>query len=314
LDSRAKYQSYDALRQKFWWQYLKQYDTDDNGSISRLEITSMLDSLGSTLSGETVDAFFSSRGKDTQTDELSISEVVQSLEVELFRPAKDRKRVDASDYNGAMDPSAPATPALGGLGAGGEPFGQLDFAGPPGHIPNQDVQAARENDPLGRPDPPPAYATESNQQNLAETLSAGPTTLTAPSSTNAPIRYASPSRIPSYSSDGDVEESSGSSSPMHAPVERVINVKTCPLCHRPRLRSKAEVDIVTHLAICASQDWARVDKIVVGNFVTSSQAQRKWMAKLIGKISTGAYKLGAVRKHSLAPGCALIRPRTQRTS
>ena len=27
-------------------------------------------------------------------------------------------------------------------------------------------------------------------------------------------------------------------------LERVINVKNCPLCHRPRLNSKAEIDIV----------------------------------------------------------------------
>lgn len=76
----------------------------------------------------------------------------------------------------------------------------------------------------------------------------------------------------------------------------MINVKTCPLCHRPRLNAKAEMDIVTHLAVCASQDWARVDRIMVGNFVTSSQAQRKWMAKLIGKVSNGAYRLGAVSR------------------
>ena len=43
------------------------------------------------------------------------------------------------------------------------------------------------------------------------------------------------------------------------------------LCHRPRLNSKAEIYIVTHLAICASQDWNQVGRIVVGNFVTASQ-------------------------------------------
>ena len=54
------------------------------------------------------------------------------------------------------------------------------------------------------------------------------------------------------------------------PIERLINVKNCPLCHRPRLNSMAEIDIITHLAICASQDWNTVDRIVVGNFVTAS--------------------------------------------
>ncbi|KAG8812553.1 hypothetical protein FRC17_001975 [Serendipita sp. 399] len=76
-------------------------------------------------------------------------------------------------------------------------------------------------------------------------------------------------------------------------VERVINIKECPLCHRPRLSSKAEMDIITHLAVCASQDWERVDRITVGNFVTASQAQRKWYTKAIAKLSTGAYSIGA---------------------
>ena len=37
----AKYQPYAALRQRFWRQYLKQYDTDDTNTMSRLELTSM---------------------------------------------------------------------------------------------------------------------------------------------------------------------------------------------------------------------------------------------------------------------------------
>jgi hypothetical protein len=28
-------------------------------------------------------------------------------------------------------------------------------------------------------------------------------------------------------------------------LERIINIKNCPLCHRPRLNSKAEIDIIT---------------------------------------------------------------------
>jgi phosphatidylserine decarboxylase len=76
---------------------------------------------------------------------------------------------------------------------------------------------------------------------------------------------------------------------------RVINIKTCPLCHKPRLSKRAEVDIVTHLAVCASKDWSTVRNLVVANFVTSDQAQRKWFTKVISKISNGTYELGAVR-------------------
>ena len=50
---------------------------------------------------------------------------------------------------------------------------------------------------------------------------------------------------------------------------------------------------MTHLAVCASQDWARVDRIVVGNYVTASQAQRKWYTKVISKVSGGGYGVGA---------------------
>jgi phosphatidylserine decarboxylase len=95
-----------------------------------------------------------------------------------------------------------------------------------------------------------------------------------------------------YSSSGSGSNSSSSSEDT---FEHVINVKNCPICHRPRLNEKAEMDIITHVAVCASGDWAKIDKIVVGNFVTSSQAQRKWYTKVISKVSSGDYRLGAVR-------------------
>lgn len=52
---RAKYQPYDALHQRFWRQYLKQYDTTDNTcALSYLELCTMLDSLGSMITSATV--------------------------------------------------------------------------------------------------------------------------------------------------------------------------------------------------------------------------------------------------------------------
>jgi hypothetical protein len=76
--------------------------------------------------------------------------------------------------------------------------------------------------------------------------------------------------------------------------ERVININNCPLCHRPRLNSKAERDIVTHLVVCASQDWARVNRVMVSNFVTAVQAQCKWYTNVLSMVSAGKYKIGAV--------------------
>ncbi|KAI0671294.1 phosphatidylserine decarboxylase-domain-containing protein [Trametes maxima] len=290
ISFRAKYQPYDALRQKFWREYLKQYDTDDTGTISHLELTSMLDSLGSTLSHETVNSFWTRSGKRAHDEVLTINEAIQCLETELCRPTSEKKRIDPEDS--AMDTSAPVTPAITGSLEGQQAqalnFDKLDFSGMPANTNG----AAREHsveDATRLPSAPPAYLTEPMQQPLADSARL------AASSSPVPGQF---KRMNSTSSsDVDADDSSGSngsgSSSPESAFERVINVKNCPMCHRPRLSSKGEVDIVTHLAVCASQDWARVDKIVVGNYVTASQAQRKWYTKVISKVSSGNYKLGA---------------------
>lgn len=80
-------------------------------------------------------------------------------------------------------------------------------------------------------------------------------------------------------------------------IERVITIRTCPICHHRLRRSKAraEVDMVTHLAICASRDWGRgVDRIMMmGDFVTASEAQRKGWVMMLAKLVGGSYRLGA---------------------
>jgi phosphatidylserine decarboxylase len=35
------------------------------------------------------------------------------------------------------------------------------------------------------------------------------------------------------------------------------------------------MDIITHIATCAADDWTTVDKFVMGNFITEAYAQRK---------------------------------------
>lgn len=54
----AKFTPYDALRQRFWRQMLLNYDSNDSKTISTLELTSMLDSLGSTLGPLTIQEFW----------------------------------------------------------------------------------------------------------------------------------------------------------------------------------------------------------------------------------------------------------------
>ncbi|KAG6326504.1 hypothetical protein ID866_12585, partial [Astraeus odoratus] len=134
------------------------------------------------------------------------------------------------------------------------------------------------------------YTTESGERPLVHVAEPLLTSTLTSSSSATPAH----DRQVSYaSSEPEDVTSSMVSTVVEDHFERVINVKNCPLCYRPRLNSMAEMDIVTHLAICASKDWERVDRIVMGNFVTASQAQRKWYTRIMTKVSNGNYKLGA---------------------
>ncbi|KZP03508.1 hypothetical protein FIBSPDRAFT_915298 [Athelia psychrophila] len=308
---RAKYQPYAALRQQFWRQYLKEYDTEDTGLLSHLELTSMLDSLGSTLSAETISSFFTRNGKKAPEDELTMDEAVLCLETEVGRPREEKKRISPDEVQ--LDYSVPTTPGPGmgtGLSSMQVPqLAKLDFSGPASEPMDAETSAGEGEDLSRKTVGHPMYATEYSQQPLSDAAAPGGGIKTDLSSYPGTVLRA-PAGQHQYSSaaSSDAEEDlsgtnsnsypftpGGSSAGAAAEetLERVINVKNCPLCHRPRLNKKAEVDIVTHLAVCASGDWAKIDRIVVGNFVTASQAQRKWYTKIIGKVSSGDYRLGA---------------------
>jgi phosphatidylserine decarboxylase len=126
----AKYQPYDALRQRFWRQYLKQYDTDDTYTMSHLELTSMLDPLGSTLTRSTVSSFFTRFDKAHHDDIITIDQPIQCLEAELGRPESEKKSLDVDD--GLPDSSVSATPVLSITGDKGQELqlDHLDFSGP----------------------------------------------------------------------------------------------------------------------------------------------------------------------------------------
>lgn len=278
---RAKYQPYDALRQRLWCQLLKQYDTDDTLTITHLELTSMLDSLGSTLSTETIDSFYTRWNKNPQTGELTFPETIQCLETEICRPTSERKRLYRSESDmreqelgAGTGTQTPQTPNLH-IGTQTPPLylDTINFSGLSPHVtdiapsvqPLQTKPATEGDDAVAASKHPQAVRQTSTSSSLV-------------SDTETP-----------GSSSGS-ESRSGDEA-----FERVINIKNCPLCHRPRLNKKAERDIVTHLAVCASQDWARVDRVMVSNFVTVSQAQRKWFTNVLDKLAAGNYKIGAVR-------------------
>jgi phosphatidylserine decarboxylase len=298
LTVRAKYEPYDALRQRFWRQYMAQYDADDTKTMSYTELTAMLDSLGSTLTAQTIEGYFSSCGKNADGGELTFEEVVKCLETEVTKDRSQKAKVkhkgDELAETGLGTPSAPpvqAEPASHGLST----------TGPAAISSPVDAQELAEQIIKARPrdkDEDVGNVKDMRPGNQ-RTVSDIPSVKVERSATvqDEPVqmRVGDESGVltpASVSSEPDTDvEAEGSSS--QDDRERVINIRTCPLCHRPRLGKRSEQDIVTHLAICASADWERVDKIVTANYVTSSQAQRKFFTKLVNKVAIGAYSLGA---------------------
>ena len=310
---RAKYEPYDALRQRFWRQYCTQYDADETGSISYTEVTTMLDSLGSTLTNRTLEGYFIEHGKNPETDELTIEEVVTSLEREVFKGQSEKAKISKKDQHGLMteSPTPPMAPHPAKHG--------LDMTGPQGNISSPvDADELREHIIASQPRDRPDSELDPRAGNLrrlsepddgipavkvdrtASLHSQDPPMLGhyPDSESSSAVITATSSEAEGEAEDGEMDglgtpgEGSGSGSSPND-IERIINIRTCPLCHRRRLGKRSEQDIVTHLAICASADWSRVDRIVTANYVTSSQAQRKFFTKLINKVAIGSYTLGA---------------------
>ena len=245
LHVKAKYLPYSALRQQFWRLMLKQYDADDSGRIDKIEMTTMLDTLGSTLKESTIDGFFqrfSAENEPSETVDLTFDQAVICLEDTL----------QALQKRNATAPSVHSRRDLG-----------------PSSLGSQESEEPSSGDEL-------ALETSGNLSANAD-----------------PTRTA----IPTLSSEDQIGSTEEDLQPDDLVDERdeehVVEIRECPLCHQPRLGKRSDADIITHIATCASRDWRQVDNLVMGGFVTSSQAQRKWYSKVITKISYGGYRLGA---------------------
>lgn len=242
LHVKAKYLPYSALRQQFWRLMLRQYDADDSGRIDKVEMTTLLDTLGSTLKESTIDSFFkrySAENESNETDDLTFDQAVVCLEDTLQTLQK---------RNSMAAPRATSLPLSNAGSQDSEPSSSDE------HILETTTAAASNTDPQKTSIP----------------------TLSSEEQSSSADEYLQPD---------DLADERGE--------EHVVEIRECPLCHQPRLAKRSDADIITHIATCASQDWRQVDNLVMGGFVTSSQAQRKWYSKVITKISYGGYKLGA---------------------
>jgi phosphatidylserine decarboxylase len=233
LHINVKYVPYPGLRQQFWRHLLRQYDSDDSGNISRVELATMLDTLGSTLHETTINSFFQ-RFKGTSSDPESLEAAELSF---------DQVLICLEDQLTALSQKTPTSSSMGSI-----PRVAINHS-------SDDSKSSRSGD-LDSEAPTPMNGSR-NQSSIS--LQQQPV-LGTPGEEGTLV-------------DNDLGIDSRSE-------EHVIQIRECPLCHQPRMNKRSEMDIVTHLATCASQDWRQVDKLVMGGFVTSSQAQRKWYSKV----------------------------------
>jgi phosphatidylserine decarboxylase len=241
LQIKGKYLPYTALRQQFWRAMLKQYDADESRRISKIELSTMLDTLGSTLRESTIDGFFArfaGENEDIGEADLTFDQAVICLEDQLEKSGKQKKTL--------ADRAKDMLTTAGG-----------DTAQKSGSRPETGSHAASNTDP---------------------------------NSTAVPAL-----KVDDLGEEGETGEMLGNdlSDENTEAEEHVIEIRECPICHQPKLNKRSDAEIITHIATCASADWRQVNNLVMGGFVTQSQAQRKWYSKVITKISYGGYKLGA---------------------
>ncbi|KAJ3054726.1 hypothetical protein HK097_000972 [Rhizophlyctis rosea] len=182
---RFNFIPYNELRRNFWMTLIKNFDSDGNGSINKIELTTMLDTLGSTFSDETIDMMFASKEKSPE-DELTFDELCEVLEAQLT----------------------------------GEVVCQ-----------RHEKKKKEKNEP-------------------GMTLST------------------------------EVDEK-----------EHLIRIRECPICHKV-IKRKGDLDVVSHVALCANQDLGKVDNFLLGGFLTEAQASRRWYTKIVTYVTYGGYSVG----------------------
>lgn len=74
----------------------------------------------------------------------------------------------------------------------------------------------------------------------------------------------------------------------------VINMRVCPMCQKIQTGKLTAQQVMNHIGVCASREWAgSATPLLDDRYVTSQQASRRWYTKFLSKFSFGSYYLGA---------------------
>ncbi|KAK9243848.1 phosphatidylserine decarboxylase-domain-containing protein [Lipomyces tetrasporus] len=279
IQIRAKYVPYAALRQQFWKYLLVLYDGDESSMISRYELDELLEYLGSTLHSSTVDGFFSRFGK-TLDEDLTFDETIICLEHQLHKDGDGRPKLTehafpiAAASREGLFPHAAESEFSARQTRSAQEYGRLvaDRLDPSFDAVVEDTYSRFENE----------FRALKTDEGISPEKTPNTTDGSSTKQSDDSMQDSAATPVESYYEE--IEEKA---------EEHVITIRECPVCHQPRLDKRAEVDIITHLAMCASLDWKQVDLLTMNAYVTSDQAKRKWVGKVVSKLGYGGYKLGA---------------------
>lgn len=250
LTFKAKFVPYVDIRKMFWIALAKACDADNSNTMSQLEVQTMLETLGSTLSESTLDRFWKDHGKQPEED-LTMDELVKSLEAFLVE-----------------------TDEIGSGQEGGDSLVEEEY----------DYEEG-----------PSSYDSNFSDLNDDEYISS-----TTPDDDDEEIEYdfshmGTGSTPDSLEDDDDLEafddaegvqyvegtlnalqlENGDEELDSKPGEEKVIRLTECPVCHKPNLYKRGQLDIITHVATCAANDWTTVDRFLMSNYGSEAQAQRK---------------------------------------
>lgn len=286
LTIRAKFVPYVEIRKMFWIALAKTCDADSSNTMSRLEVQTMLETLGSNISESTLDQFWKEHDKDFEQD-LTMDELVASLE--SFIMAVDTKQ-DDYDPNTIIE-EGKDVPIDAKNNSTVNPF--FLAASDDEEDDDEDDDEEDDYDDLDEDDLSDYDDSEGDylsshgeyDEDDIDLANSGSTTTTAPQSPDEAdyealaeadgIQYIDgPLKELKLQQDKELEDDNAHHP--HKPVqEKVIRLNECPICRKPNLSKRGQMDIVTHVATCAANDWTTVDRFLMGNFGSEAQAQRK---------------------------------------
>lgn len=262
LTFRAKFVPYSTIRKMFWTTLANASGISADGRIDRLEIVSLLESLGSTISDATLNSFWKDHGKDPETESLTMDEFITSIENFMSSTDKDQRRrslttameetqlgeADDEDNDDQEDEAL---------------FSGDDACSSDEEIYMMDEDELDEDDMLNSDED---YGNDVLDDSYPGSSSSGVSD-DAADDVLLEARQFQPDLKESLSDTTNKEEENHTELLPQA-NEKVIRLAECPICHRPFVSKRAQMDIVTHVATCASHDWTAVDHFLMGNFVT----------------------------------------------